>query len=66
MNKTVTTILATNIKGQLSGADIGGGICIAGSPGIGKTHTMYKLAKDLNMSILQVSLPELATEELSG
>jgi hypothetical protein len=33
MNKTVNAILETNIKGQLSGADIGGGICIAGKPG---------------------------------
>lgn len=66
MNKLVTTVLETNIRGQLAGANIGGGICIAGAPGIGKTHTMYQLAKDLNMNIIQVSLPELATEELSG
>lgn len=66
MNKITTTILSTNIKGQLSGADIGGGICIAGSPGIGKTQNMYKIAKDLNMNILQISIPEISTEELSG
>ena len=66
MNNTITTILTTNIKGQLSGADIGGGICIAGKPGIGKTQTMYKIAKDLNMHIMQVSIPEISTENLSG
>ena len=66
MNNTITTILETNIKGQLNGADIGGGICIAGSPGIGKTQTMYKIAKDLNMHIMQVSIPEISTENLSG
>ncbi len=66
MNIVTTTILSTNIKGQLSGANIGGGICIAGSPGIGKTATMYKIAKDLNMNILQISIPEISTEELSG
>jgi len=66
MNNTITTILSTNIKGQLAGADIGGGICIAGSPGIGKTQTMYKIAKDLNMEIVQVSIPEVSTENLSG
>ena len=66
MNKTITHILETNIQGQLAGADIGGGICIAGSPGIGKTATMYKMAKDLNMEVLQVSIPEVSTEELSG
>ena len=66
MNKITTTILSTNIKGQLSGADIGGGICIAGAPGIGKTATMKLIAKDLNMNILHVSIPEVSTEELSG
>ena len=66
MNKTVIKILSTNIKGQLNGADIGGGICIAGSPGIGKTQTMYKIAEDLNMNIVQVSIPEVSTENLSG
>lgn len=66
MNNITTTILKTNIKGQLAGADIGGGICIAGKPGIGKTQTMYKIAKDLNMGILQISIPEISTEELSG
>ena len=66
MNKTVIKILSTNIQGQLTGADIGGGIAIAGSPGIGKTQTMYKIAKELNMNILQVSIPEVSTEELSG
>ena len=66
MNPTITTILKTNIEGQLNGADIGGGICIAGKPGIGKTQTMYQIAKDLNMNILQISIPEISTEELSG
>ena len=66
MNKTIITILKTNISGQLSGADIGGGICIAGSPGIGKTKTMYQIAKDLGMNIIQVSIPEVSTENLSG
>ena len=66
MNRVTTKVLETNIKGQLAGADIGGGICIAGSPGIGKTQTMYKLAADLNMEIVQVSIPEISTENLSG
>jgi DNA polymerase III delta prime subunit len=66
MNPIVTKILETNIKGQLNGADIGGGICIAGAPGIGKTQTMYKIAKDLNMHIMQVSIHEISTENLSG
>ena len=66
MTPVVTTILKTNIKGQLAGADLGGGICIAGSPGIGKTQTMYAIAKELNMSVVQVSIPEISTEELSG
>jgi len=66
MNKVTTTVLEVNIKGQLAGADIGGGICIAGKPGIGKTQTMYKMAKDLNMNIVQISIPEISTENLSG
>lgn len=66
MNKIITKILETNILGQLAGADIGGGICIAGSPGIGKTQTMYKIGRDLNMHVLQVSIPEISTENLSG
>lgn len=66
MNNTITKILEVNIKGQLAGSDIGGGICIAGSPGIGKTQTMYAIAKKLNMGILQASIPEISTEELSG
>lgn len=66
MNNTITKILETNISGQLNGADIGGGICIAGSPGIGKTQTMYAIAKKLNMGIIQASIPEISTEELSG
>jgi hypothetical protein len=66
MNATTVKILSTNIKGQLDGADIGGGICIAGSPGIGKTQTMYKIANDLDMNIVQVSIPEISTENLSG
>ena len=66
MNKTTVKVLSTNIQGQLNGADIGGGIAIAGKPGIGKTQTMYGIAKSLNMNILQVSIPEVSTEELSG
>lgn len=66
MNDTITKILEVNIKGQINGADIGGGICIAGSPGIGKTQTMYAIAKKLNMGIIQASIPEISTEELSG
>lgn len=66
MNNTIITILKTNIQGQLAGADLGGGICVAGSPGIGKTQNMYKIAKDLNMNIIHVSIPEISTEELSG
>ena len=66
MNPTITKILSVNIKGQLAGADIGGGICIAGAPGIGKTQSMYAIAKELNMGVLQVSIPEVSTEELSG
>jgi len=66
MNNTIIKILRTNIEGQLSGADIGGGITIAGKPGIGKTQTLYKIAKDLNMGVVQVSIPEVSTEELSG
>ncbi len=66
MNKTIITILETNIKGQLNGADVGGGICIAGAPGIGKTQTMYGIANRLSMGMVQVSIPEVSTEELSG
>jgi len=66
MNKTIIKILTTNIEGQLKGADIGGGICIAGAPGIGKTYHMYAIAKDLNMHMIQVSIPEVSTENLSG
>ena len=66
MNKLVNKILSTNIKGQLNGADIGGGICIAGKPGIGKTQSMYAIAEELNMHVLQISIPEVSTEELSG
>lgn len=66
MNKTIIKILETNIKGQLAGADLGGGICIAGSPGIGKTQNMYAIADRLNMHLIQVSIPEVSTEELSG
>ncbi len=66
MNKTIITILKTNIKGQLNGTDLGGGICIAGSPGIGKTQNMYQIAKDLDLGLVQVSIPEVSTEELSG
>lgn len=66
MNNLTTKILSTNIKGQLSGADIGGGICIAGKPGIGKTQSMYAIANDLGMKVVQVSIPEVSTEELSG
>lgn len=66
MNKTIITILETNIKGQLAGADLGGGICIAGSPGIGKTQTMYGIASRMEMGMVQMSIPEVSTEELSG
>ena len=66
MNKLTQTILKTNIQGQLDGADIGGGICIAGAPGIGKTRSMHAIAEDLNLHMLQVSLPEVLPEELSG
>lgn len=66
MNNITTKILETNIKGQLAGVDIGGGICIAGAPGIGKTATMKLIAKQLNMNIVHISIPEISTEELSG
>ena len=66
MNDVTIHMLKTNVKGQLAGADIGGGICIAGSPGIGKTKNMYQIAADLNMNILQISIPEISTENLSG
>ena len=66
MNNTITTILKTNIQGQLSGADIGGGICVAGKPGIGKTATYKAMAAELNMHLHHESIPEVSTENLSG
>jgi MoxR-like ATPase len=66
MGTIVNEIVKTNIKGQLEGADIGGGICLAGSPGMGKTRSLETIAKDLNMNFLQVSIPEISTENLSG
>ena len=66
MNKTIITMLKTNITGQLNGADLGGGICIAGSPGIGKTATYKQIAKDMNLNMYHISVPELSTEVLSG
>lgn len=59
-------ILKTNVKGQLNNADIGGGICIAGAPGIGKTASMKKLAEDMNLKFLHASIPEVSVEMLGG
>jgi len=66
MNKTITTILKTNIQGQINEADVGGGICIAGAPGIGKTASMKLIAKEMNMQFLHVSIPEVTVELLGG
>ena len=66
MNPLITTVLKTNISGQLAGADIGGGVCLVGPPGIGKTQSMYALGKELNMSVIHISLPEATIESASG
>lgn len=66
MNNIITTILKTNIKAQLNGVDVGGGICIAGAPGIGKTASMKQLATEMNLKLLHISIPEVTVELLGG
>ena len=66
MDNRVKKYLKLNIKAQLEGFDVGGGVVIAGKPGIGKSATLKELAKELNLHFIHISMPELTPEELSG
>lgn len=58
--------LKLNIEAQLNGFNVGGGVIVAGKPGIGKTATLKELSKELNLDFIHISIPELTPEELSG
>jgi len=66
MNKKIKKYLTLNIKAQIEGFNVGGGVVMAGKPGIGKTATIKELAKNENLHFVHISLPELTPEELSG
>ncbi len=66
MNSTITKILETNIKGQLAGADIGGGICIAGSPGIGKSYIIRDIAEQFKLKVIDMRLSQCDPTDLNN
>jgi len=66
MDRNIKKYLKLNIKAQLDSFAVGGGVVIAGKPGIGKSATLKDLAKELNLHFIHISMPELTPEELSG
>jgi len=66
MDKKTKTYLKLNIKAQLENFTVGGGVVIAGKPGIGKSASLKELAEKLNLHFIHISMPELTPEELSG
>ena len=66
MDRNIKKYLKLNIKAQLDNFAVGGGVVIAGKPGIGKTATLKDLAEELNLHFIHISMPELTPEELSG
>ncbi len=66
MNRKIKKYLTLNIQAQIRGFNVGGGVVMAGKPGIGKTATIKELAKNEDLHLVHISLPELTPEELSG
>jgi MoxR-like ATPase len=66
MDKKTKKYLKLNIKAQLENFTVGGGVVIAGKPGIGKSASLKELAEKLNLHFIHISMPELTPEELSG
>ena len=65
MNITEKTILRQNILGQLKDKTISP-ICLAGAPGTGKSTSVFDLAKELDMSIIDVAGSACTVEFMSG
>ena len=58
-------VMKTNVKAQVEGKEVQP-IVFSSSPGLGKTRTIEAIAKELNYAFLNVSIPTITSEELSG
>ena len=65
MNNTETQIIKSNITGQLANKLVAP-LIIAGVPGTGKSATVKQIAKELNMNLVEYSMPSCTIEKLSG
>lgn len=65
MNTQEIQIVTNNIKSQLNNKLVAP-LIIAGPPGTGKSSTMRQLAKELEMNLIEYSMPSIQIEKLSG
>lgn len=65
MNITEITIIKTNITAQLTNKLVSP-ICIAGTPGTGKSTQIRLIAEELGMNLVTESAPCMSVESLSG
>ena len=62
---TAKEVIKTNIQAQMAGHEMQP-LVIAGLPGISKTRTVEAITKELGYAFLNVSIPTISSEELSG
>jgi len=65
MNNTELTIIKQSIKSQLTNKSIAP-LIIAGTPGSAKSTSVRLLAEELDMNIVEYSLPTISVERMSG
>jgi len=58
-------VMKINVKAQIEGKEVQP-VVFSSSPGLGKTRTIEAIAKELNCAFLNVSIPTITSEELSG
>lgn len=65
MNTQELQIIERNIQGQLHNKLVAP-LIVAGQPGTGKSSVIRQLAKELNMTLIEYSMPSIQIEKLSG
>jgi len=58
-------VMKINIKAQVEGKEVQP-VVFSSPPGVGKTRAIEAIAKELDYAFLNVSIPTITSEELSG